>query len=246
MAGQNASGPHSVAPASFDSLLSAAKTVLPEHAAGEVKTIENEITAISDSSRMAVPFGRLAHVWQEHKQFHIAAYYYALEGKLENSEKKLNFAAQLFLDLARKANSESVQAWEGQMAIEGFKRALELNPDNDTTKINLAECYIGTGETMQGVLILRDLTAKEPDNAAANLMLGQQGIVSGQFDKAIGRFERVLKAEPKNVEAMLGLAEAYKNSGNKEKAISILEQSKKVMNNPDFSKDVDQYIKSFQ
>jgi len=152
----------------------------------------------------------------------------------------------LFLDLARKSHNEAEQAWEGQMAIEGFKAALAINPNNDTTNLNLAECYIGTGQTMQGVVILRDLTIKNPDNAAANLLLGQQGIVSGQFDKAIARFEKVLKVEPKNVEAILGQAEAYKNKGNKAKAIELLEQSKKVMNNPAFSKDIDQYINTFK
>lgn len=240
------SAPHSVKPASFDSILTAARQQLPAHAAEEIKTIENKITAMRDSSRMAVVFDTLAHVWQEHKQIPVAAYYYLQSGKLENSEKKLTFAAQLFLELARKANSEEAQAWSGQMAIEGFNRALQINPNNDTTKVNLAECYIGTGETMQGVLMLRDVTEKDPDNVQANLILGQQGIVSGQLDKALGRFEKVLKKEPKNVEALLGSAEVYKSKGNAQKAIELLEQSKKVMNNPEFNNDIDQYIKSFK
>jgi tetratricopeptide (TPR) repeat protein len=245
MAG-GASTPHSPKPASFDSILTASRQQLPQHAAEEIKTIENKLAAISDSSQMAVLFDTLAVRWSEHKQYPVAAYYHLLSGKLVNSEKKLTFAAQLFLALAKKANSESAQAWAGQMAIEGFSRALQINPDNDSTKVNLAECYIGTGQTMQGVLMLREVTEKDPDNVTANLILGQQGIVSGQFDKAIGRFEKVLKKEPENVEGLLGLAEAYKSSGNKEKAIELLQQSKKVMNNPEFSKDIDQYINSFK
>jgi lipopolysaccharide biosynthesis regulator YciM len=240
------STPHTVKPASFDSILTAAKKEIPEHAAGEIKAIENKLSAIGDSSQMAVVFDSLARVWQQHKQYPVAAYYYHKAGKLVNSEKKLTFAAQLFLELARKANSESVQEWEGRMAIDGFKRAIEINPDNDTAKIGLAECYIGTGQTMQGVLLLRDITQKQPENIPANLILGQQGIISGQFDKAIGRFETVLKADPKNIEARLGLAESYKGKGDKGKAIEVLEKAKKDMNNPEFSKDVDQYINSFK
>lgn len=238
--------PHAAPPASFDSILLAARQELPEHAAEEIKTIENKLSAISDSSRMAVVFDTLGKLWLQHKQPQIAAFYFLQEGKLENSEKKLTFAAQLFLDLARKAQSESTQAWTGQMAIEGFDRALKLNPGNDTTKVNLAECYIGTGETMQGVMLLRDVTEKNPDNIPANLILGQQGIVSGQFDKAIGRFEKVLKAEPENLEALLGMAEAHKNRGDKQTAITLLEKAKQIMNNPDFNKDVDDYIKTFK
>ncbi|HRO41987.1 MAG TPA: tetratricopeptide repeat protein [Flavipsychrobacter sp.] len=238
--------PHSVAPASFDSILSVARQQLPAHAAEEIKTIETQLAAIRDSSRMAVVFDTLAKVWQRHKQGPVAAYYYLLAAKLDNSEKKLTFAAQLFLDLARKANSESAQAWSGQMAIDGFNRVLSINPGNDTAKVLLAECYIGTGQTMDGVMMLREVTEKDPNNVPANLILGQQGIVSGQLDKAMARFETVLKQEPRNIEALLGLAEAYKNDGDKEKAINLLEQSKQVMNNPEFSKDIDAYIKSFK
>lgn len=247
MVANSASTPHNaVKPASFDSILAAARQGLPEHASAEIKTIENQIRAIPDSPAMAPFFDSLASVWREHKQLPVAAHYYLTGAKLANSEKKLNFAARLFLDGARKDTSEAGQQWQAANAIDGFSRVLKLNPENDTATIGLAECYIGTGETMQGVLMLRDLTTKHPDNVTANLMLGQQGIVSGQYDKAIGRFERVLKTEPKNIEAMLGLAEVYRNTGAREKAVAQLEQAKKTMNNPEFSKDIDEYIKSIK
>ncbi|MBS1588760.1 MAG: tetratricopeptide repeat protein [Bacteroidetes bacterium] len=236
---------HTVHPASFDSLLSAANRELPAHAKAEISTLEKRLSAISDSSKMAVVFDTLARLWLQHKQGPIAAQYFLQEAKLVNSEKKLTFAAQLFLELARKSKSESMQTWMGQQAIEGFKRALQLNPNNDTLKVDLAECFIGTGETMQGVLMLREVTEKHPDNIPANLILGQQGIVSGQFDKAIARFDRVLGQQPENMEALLGLAEAYKGSGQKQKALELLEKAKKLMNNPEFSKDIDDYIKTF-
>ncbi|HTN45105.1 MAG TPA: tetratricopeptide repeat protein [Flavipsychrobacter sp.] len=236
---------HVAHPASFDSLLEAARKELPEHAKEEVAAVEKSIAAYKDSASMAGEFEKLAKVWQEHKQLPIAANYYLYAGKLANSEKKLTFAAQLFLDLARKSHSESVQAWEGQMAIEGFEKVLAINPENDTATVSLAECYIGTGQTMQGVLLLRDFTAKKPDNIPANLILGQQGIVSGQLDKALLRFENVLDKDPENMEALLGIAEVHKNKGNKVKAVEALERAKKIMNNPDFSKDIDNYIKSF-
>lgn len=236
---------HVAHPASFDSIYLAAKKELPTHAGQEVVTIEQAINSKTDSTAMIGDFANLAKIWQEHKQLPIAAYYYLTEGKLANSEKKLTFAAQLFLDLARKSQSETVQAWEGEMAIDGFKKILELNPANDTASVNLAECYMGMGQTMKGVLVLRDLTAKKPDNIPANLMLGQQGIVSGQLDKAQARFSRVLELDKTNIEAMLGLAEVYKSKGDKTKAVEVLERAKKQMNNPDFSKDIDNYIKSF-
>lgn len=236
---------HAATPASFDSIYNAAKKNLPTHAQEEIAALEKTIQSKNDSASMALEMEQLAKVWQEHKEWPVAAYYYMQAGKLVNSEKKLTFAAQLFLALARKAHSESVQAWEGAMAIEGFKRVLEMNPNNDSATVSLAECYIGTGQTMQGVFLLRDFSIKNPDNVPANLLLGQQDIVSGQLEKAIGRFSKVLQVEPDNLEAMMGLAEVYKNKGDKAKAIELFERAKKTMNNPEFSKDIDNYIKSF-
>lgn len=233
--------------ASFDSILNAATKQLPGHAITEMDTIRKNIQATRDSSRMAFSFKHLAQVWQEHKQLPVAAYYYAKSAKLENSEKNLNFAGQFFLDLTHETQSSSVQAWEAQQAVSCFQRSLDINPNNDTVKMALAAAYIeGTGETMQGVQLLLGITREKPDNVPANLMLGRLSIQSGQYDKAIGRFETVLKTEPRNTEAMYFLAEAYKGKGNKEKAIELFEQCKKIVNKPEFSKDIDQYINSFK
>lgn len=242
----NAGPGHEAGTFNPDSLFNVIRLTLPEHAQETVLSAEKQLTALTDSGQMAPLMQKLADTWLEHQGFIPAAYYHYHAGRLENSEKKLNFAAQLFLDLARKATSTSLQAWEGQLAIAGFSQALALNPGNDTTRIHLAECYIGTGETMQGVLMLREVTDREPENIPANLILGQQGIVSGQLDKAAERFETVLRQEPRNLEGLLGLAEVYKNKGNKAKAIELLETAKNIMNHPGFSKDIDEYIQSFK
>lgn len=232
--------------ASFDSIRAAAQKTLPQHALSELQSVEKSIAQLHDSVQMAPLFTHYAQIWQEHKQFPVAAYYYSLAAKLENSEKKLNFAAQLFLELGRKEQTATVQTWEINNAIHSFDELLKINPNNDTAKIGLAECYFGTGEAMKGVVLLKDIIQKYPEHVPANLMLGQQGLVSGQFDKAQQRFQNVLKNDPKNMEAMLGLAEAYKGLGENQKAVALLEQCKKAINNPDFSRDVDNYIKTIK
>ncbi len=233
--------------ASPDSLLAAARKELPEHAATEIAAVEKEIAAKRDSAAMSADFVRLAKLWQEHKNLPIAAYYHAKAAKLENSEKNLNFAGQFFLNLMHEAQSPEMQIWEAREAAACFQRSLELNPENDTVKMALAATYIeGTGETMQGVQLLLGVTREKPDNVPANLMLGRLSIQSGQFDKAIGRFETVLKTEPKNTEALYFLAEAYKGKGDKEKAIELFEKCKQIVNRPEFSKDIDEYINSFK
>lgn len=247
-AGAMGAMPHStLVPASFDSIQDASVKELPEHAAKELAAIRKDIDATSDSAHLAPFFVNMAKLWQEHKNLPMAAYYYALAAKLENSEKSLNFAGQLFLDLVHETTVPGIQLWEAQQAVACFQRSLDINPANDTVKMALAAGYIeGTGETMQGVQLLLGITREKPDNIPANLMLGRLSVQSGQFDKALGRFEAVLKQDPANTEALYFIAEAYKGKGDKQKAIEYLEQCKKVVNKPEFSRDIDQYINSFK
>lgn len=240
-------GPNHV-PASFDSLHQAARAAMPAHAVEELAAAEKELQSVQDSQAMAPAYEKIARIWQEHKQLPMAAHYYGVAAKLENSEKKLNFAGQFFLDLMHQpGTSPSVQLWEAQQAIDYLSRSRELDPGNDTTTMALASGYIeGTGETMQGVQLLLGITREKPDHIPANLILGRLAVQSGQFDKAMARFETVLKQQPENTEALYFMAEAWKGKGNKQKAIELFEQCKRIINNPDFSRDIDAYINTFK
>jgi tetratricopeptide (TPR) repeat protein len=247
MAGEMSSGSNTVKPASFDSILAASRKQLSPTAAGEVKAVENELAAIRDSSQMAAVYVRLAHTWEVNKQLSVAAYYGAKSAKLENSEKKLNFAGQFFLELMHDAGSPGVQLWAAQEAIDCFNRSLAVNPNSDTTKMALASAYIeGSGQPMQGVQLLLGIVREKPDDIPANMMLGKLAIQSGQYDKAVKRFEDLLQKNPDNTEAVYFLAEAYKGMGNKAKAIELFEKCKKMVNKPEFSRDIDKYINSFK
>ncbi len=82
----------------------------------------------------------------------MAAYYFAKSGKLENSEKKLNFAAHLLSEEMHEERNPAVRQWMAEEAIACYKQILEVSPNNDTTRIALAGVFIdGTGETMKGI-----------------------------------------------------------------------------------------------
>lgn len=246
-AGVMPQGANTMKPASFDSIIAVSKKQLPKTAADTVLTIENELTAIRDTSRMTAVFMRLSGVWARNGQQLMAAYYNAKVAKLENSEKKLTFAAQLFLQLMESEGSQSVQMWEAREAVSCLEQSLTIDANNEDTKLGLATAYIeGTGEPMRGVQILLAITREKPDDIPANLLLGRMAIQSGQFDKAVTRFETILKLEPENTEAMYFLAQAYQGKGDKKKAIELLEKCKQIVNKPDFSRDIDQQINSLK
>ncbi|MBU3676049.1 MAG: tetratricopeptide repeat protein, partial [Chitinophagaceae bacterium] len=194
-----------------------------------------------------VNYKNIAECWELHDELNAAAYYYKKGAFLENTEKSLTFAGQLLLVLMQRNQEPGIRAWQAQEAIECFNKVLERNPESTETKIALATCYTeGTGETMKGVTLLREVTAKDSTNIAANIILGKLAIQSGQFDKAQRRLEMVVSMQPENTEAMYFLAEAYRGLGQKEKAVKWFEQCKKLVNNPDFSAEIDRYIQSMK
>lgn len=201
----------------------------------------------AEEANTAVAYKDIAEFWEKQKDLTLAANYYKKAAFLENTEKSITFAGNLLLELMVRAEDPSVKKWQALEAIECFEKAQQLNPNNLDTKIALATCYTeGSGETMKGVTLLREVTAKDSTNISANIILGKMAIQSGQLDKAVRRLELVLSLRPDNTEAMYFLAEAYKGQGNKDKAIELFEKCKSLVNNPAFSKEIDNYIKTFK
>jgi tetratricopeptide (TPR) repeat protein len=233
-------------PADFDSLLIAAKKKLSPALLAEIGRQESSITKAEAKEQQILAFEALGKLWQQNKNRAIAAYYFGKSGKLENSKKKLNFAAHLLSEELHEERNPNVKQWMAEEAIACYKQSLEIDPDNDTTRIDLAGVFInGTGETMKGIEQLLTIVRKDSTNIPANIILGRMAVESGQLDKAIARGHTILRVDKDNIEAYLFLAEAYKRQGNKQKAIELLNEAKKIMDNPAFSKDLDEYMATF-
>ncbi len=210
------------------------------------KDSAEKLTQLALKSNTANNYKDIAEFWEREKNIDIAAFYYKKAALLENTEKSMTFAGKLFLVLMQRTAETPVKQWQSEEAITCFEKVLALNPSNDSIKVALATCYTkGNGETMKGVGLLKEVVEKNPKNISANMQLGKLSLQSGQNEKAIARFETVLSQDAKNTEALYLLAGAYRGQGNKEKAIAMLEKCKKIINNPDFSKEIDEQIKTF-
>ena len=77
----------------------------------------------------------------------------------------------------------------------------------------------------------------------AQLVLGIGGVISTQYEKAVDRLQIVVKNEPNNIEAVSWLADAYAGKGDKPNALKWYEISKRMIDNPAYSKEVDERIK---
>ena len=172
---------------------------------------------------------------------------------MDKSEKNLTFAAQLILENLRAEQDEAKLNWKTAQAIALFEKAIELNPNNDDLKVGLGSCYIlgkgrvgGPEETMKGIQQLLSVVRKDSNNMKAQMMLGVGGYVSGQYDKAVERLQKVIKAQPDNVEAVAFLADTYAAKGDKAEAIKWYTISKRLVNDPHYSQEVDERIKTLK
>ena len=199
-------------------------------------------------------YRQLAAFWRDSVQsgFLPFAYYTGEVAKLENSEKSLTFAARLFLESLRGQDNPAIKGWMATNAKELFEKALELNPQNDSTKVGLGASYVfgssagSPTEVMQGIQRILEVARRDTTNMYAQFMLGWGGIVSGQFDKAIERLTTVVRHQPANIEAIILLAEVYQQQGNKSAAIQWYQTARQKIDNPEMIKEIDQSIQALR
>ena len=234
-----------------DSLTAEKQKLSPERLVF-VNNIENNISRGDLKNQEVNQYTNLANFWKDSVgSFVPYAYYLSEAAKLDNSEKKLTFAAHLILENMRREDSVALKSWEAETAASLFERALKLDPDNADLKVGLGSCYVyGQGmigdpqQTMKGIQQLLDVVRKDSNNMQAQMVLGVGAVISRQYDKAIERLNKVVAFDPNNLEAVSWLADAYAASGDKMNAIKWYEHTKHLVNNPEFSKEVDERIKS--
>ena len=243
-------------PKAFDiqSFINSSKSKLTSSQVLYVTELENGITRGDIATQQITAYNALANFWKDSANlFEPYAYYTYQSSVLENSEKNLTFAAQLFLDALRAEHDDAKIDWEAGKAIELFEKALLLNPENDDLRIGLGSCYVfgkGRGgdaaQTMKGIQELLSVVKKDSNNLKAQFVLGVGGLVSGQHDKAIERFTKVVTAQPNNLEAIAFMADTYAAKGDKTNAVKWYNISKRLANSPSYAKEVDERIKQLQ
>ena len=124
-------------------ILQASESKLRPEQVGYVNRLKNAVVRGDVKNQQLKAFRQLADFWKDSVQdaFLPSAYYEAELAKLENSEKSLTFAAQLFLDNLRGQKPVFRTGWPLKLK-ELFERALALNPQNDSARIGLGATNI--------------------------------------------------------------------------------------------------------
>jgi cytochrome c-type biogenesis protein CcmH/NrfG len=243
MAQQDAGAPPAI---HFADILQKARQQLTPEQNQRVLSLENAVTRGDVKDQQIHVYHQLARFWKDSAHvFEPYAYYMAHAAKLENSEKSLTFAAQLFVDNLLTENNPAMQHWLAENAKDLLDKALVLNPNNDSSKIGLGACYMFgnfSDNPMQGILPVRKIAQKDSNNLYAQMVLGLGGKKSGQLDKAIERFQFIVRKDPHNLEAIFQLAETYDMHGDKANAIHWYETAKNMINNDAIKKEIDKRI----
>ncbi|HEV3223643.1 MAG TPA: tetratricopeptide repeat protein [Puia sp.] len=235
-------------------ILNASKSKLSPEGLAYVNRLESAVVRGDIKNQQVAVYHQLANFWKDSVEngFLPSAYYTAEAAKLENSEKSLTFAAQLFLNNLRGQDNPELKNWMANESRDLFERAGKLNPGNDSTIIGLGATYIfgSTGEkpadVMKGIQTILEVTRRDSLNMYAQLILGLGGIESGQYDKAIQRLLKVVHFDPGNLEALLSLGEAYEKMGNNASARTWYAAAKKLTNNHDLILAINERLESLK
>ena len=194
-------------------------------------SIENQLVkGISTTDSLRI-YKELSRFWADsaHKLGPYLYYTYSA-ALLESSEKSLTFAAQQLVDnLTDPEAPPAFLKWMAGNAKVLLDKALVINPNNDSAKINLGACYLFgniSDNPMQGILKIKEVVDKNPHNIYGQMVLALGGKKSGQNEKAIERFLLILQDEPNNIEALVHLAECYELTNQKPLALECYEKVK--------------------
>jgi len=194
-------------------------------------SIENQLNTSKTTIDSVKIYKALSRFWADSAQKLGPYLYYTYSAALlESSEKSLTFAAQQLVDnLTDPEAPPAFLKWMAGNAKVLLDKALVINPNNDSAKINLGACYLFgniSDNPMQGILKIKEVVDKNPHNIYGQMVLALGGKKSGQNEKAIERFLLILQDEPTNTEALVHLAECYELTNQKPLALERYQQVK--------------------
>ncbi len=226
---------------SFDDRLADAKKSLKRQEVSQLEALE--VTSEEHGGKDTSVLGEIGRTWDGFNNPSIAAEYFEQIAQLNPGENEWLNAAFRYFDAFKMTNDSLLRASMVENAIEAYKTVIEINPQNLDAKTDLGLCYAeGTGNPMQGIMLLREVVQAKPDHENAQFNLGVLSVKSGQLDKAVNRFENVLRINPGNYQAEFLLGRCYLKMGQKDKAVASLEKVKSGSKDSQLVEEADNLI----
>ena len=117
-------------------------------------------------------------------------------------------------------------------AVEEFRLAVELKPDNIKYYLAMADDLDAMGLIEQEVIILRNAAILDNTNPHVKAMLGTSYAKLGQYTNARAEFEAALRLNSRDPQSHVNMGLLYDKEGDKAKAVESLENA--LMVNPEY------------
>lgn len=217
-------------------------TSTPEAVKKQIRLLRAEVTAGSANQKNAIFADSLANLYEVANQFDSAAWFAEVASKFFNTKESWLKAGDNFYQAYTLAIDQSKQSVYAAKAQEYFGKILTEEPGNLDVKTKMALTYMTSKNPMQGIVMLREVIAKDPKNELALFNMGMLSIQSGQYARAIERLEELINVNPNHVQGRLLLGVAWMNNGDKAKAKEQFEKVKQMDNDPAVQATVDSYL----
>jgi CIC family chloride channel protein len=129
-----------------------------------------------------------------------------------------------------------------QEAVEQFRNAVSISPDNQQYRLSLGLTLVKTGHSDEGAVYLNEVLKRDPNNGVANLGLARIAAARGNTPDAITYYHRAIYGtwppgeENNRLEARFELAEYLRKSGLQKEAIAELLAALEQARNNDTAK----------
>jgi len=104
------------------------------------------------------------------------------------------------------------------LAIDEFRREIEISPSHAVARIQLALEFLRTAEYEQSLKYIREAVALAPQNFAAHIAYGRLWLALGKNDSALQELRTAVKLAPGSPHAHLALSRALYKAGQKSEA----------------------------
>lgn len=227
---------------SIDEASATGKGLISTNIAKEISALESTYKNASGSDQLTQA-KQLAQKWDDVEQAIPSAMYLEVVANKEPILTNWLAAGTRFLKGFDNSTDNEVRSVLLQKANTSFTKAMALDSTNTDAKTGLGITIVnGMGSPMQGIMMLREVVAKEPLNLKANMNLGIFAIKSAQFDKAIIRFNTIINTIKATPDAYFYLGTAYESLGKNTEAIDAYLKSKKLAANPKLSDFIDKKV----
>ena len=99
------------------------------------------------------------------------------------------------------------------LAIDEFRREIEVSPSHQAARIQLALELLRTAEYEQGLKYAREAVALAPENFVAHVACGRLWLALGKTDRALQELRTAVKLAPGSPDAHFALSQALSEAG---------------------------------